>query len=1195
MSGPKQDPSNPILEASPTQVEDVQQSTIQDQEARPQQEESPGYETFLDSNDSLDEALMDLEMNFEHFLSVPDIESESSPELAQTSHQASAQADATIMTPAPPKPNLATSRLEDYLPKKSKSIDLSASSALPPPPEITGRAKEEILSAKERFQKMSSTGSIRALKPGDVLHQQPASAPSSAPPVEEAFDMTVREEDFAQTSIASMANPEELAEKTAIGPLPSLDELTSGEQSSEDAIPAVQGVAIDVDVDLEIAPGIPLNEADGLALDVTIDEDHLDQTIDSTVDTTLDTTLQELDDSPQDPQPTQRMRAPAFTMAEMQAGQPPQSPKKRPQEPSMEERMQRFQRMTSTLGTRSPAASPAVGAVVTPQGANTQGIATAAPTQFPRTASTGGFRPVTLKDKSQQHTPNASPTTGMPVQNQFARTASKQGQHSIAQGQFQRTASRGNVAPVVQGTVVGQAQGQFPRTASRGGVVQGAVVGQAQGQFPRTASRANIGGQGQFQRTSSRGNVAPVVQGTVVGQAQGQFPRTASHGGVVQGTIVGETQGQFPRTASRGGNMSLAPVVQGTVIGQPQPPSLASRSQSGLPAAGGSYSQGGLPAARGSHSQGRLPAARHTADLEIEVDLPPEPPREASPQETEQAKRVFSLMMRSYQAFEFYPINHSIVQNLSNDLFTALSKFFALRPTLDVDLDRFSVRYFGKEILRDESVLNNFVFILFTDGIRRLSFYEGLVEEEFVRFFKVLNECSKARSRNEDSVTLLWEHQFEHIRYYLVEDLYEVCVPNLLDLFDELDEDNLEWTDKLADSLQGVDHMNPKRSIIDNSLRAIEALNRADLGLNELEIKELFELFINEREKLMFRFFRVIALVLGNNDASEEMTVLVELLNRIQPMLRELDDVNLLVDCLSLINRLNSLLQKNPDALAASWRSALQEALSQSQDTEMVEYLAVQLDNSPGNAALLKAIQLYFSIYNPAKPGPLLAAHQTIIQRATRQKWTQLLVEKYRPNPRMLVDQLHSEDDKVARYTCILLGELAAKETLTFLEQAGKHANEQVRVEALRAISKMVGIKMSKRLASILRLAFIGKNSEARVLAIRTLPNLEHQSHSFIIDLFNKRMYENWEIKEVRLFIRSLLKLVERYPKWLQILGDTLLADYKGRFGGGRQDILRVVLEELRDSQNPHAFDLLDRLHEQGSRHLKRVFREVIK
>jgi hypothetical protein len=81
-----------------------------------------------------------------------------------------------------------------------------------------------------------------------------------------------------------------------------------------------------------------------------------------------------------------------------------------------------------------------------------------------------------------------------------------------------------------------------------------------------------------------------------------------------------------------------------------------------------------------------------------------------------------------------------------------------------------TVAYAGEE--RD-----SLAFLLYRDGIRELSFQPGFEGDDLDRFVSLLARAHRLREDEEDLLTLLWEHDWQCLRYRYVEPLAEGVKP----------------------------------------------------------------------------------------------------------------------------------------------------------------------------------------------------------------------------------------------------------------------------------------------------------------------------------------------------------------------------------------------------------------------------------
>ena len=144
--------------------------------------------------------------------------------------------------------------------------------------------------------------------------------------------------------------------------------------------------------------------------------------------------------------------------------------------------------------------------------------------------------------------------------------------------------------------------------------------------------------------------------------------------------------------------------------------------------------------------------------------------------EARQVGEILQLLVRAQKTHRLYLGSNPITDRLEAELFTKFSAY--LRSTGPVEL---SVREY--QIYHDESVVyenldgnESLAFLLFRDGIRRLTFLPELDREELHRFLITLNRVAVLINTEDDLVTLFWEQDFQAIRYFAIDELSDEAI-----------------------------------------------------------------------------------------------------------------------------------------------------------------------------------------------------------------------------------------------------------------------------------------------------------------------------------------------------------------------------------------------------------------------------------
>lgn len=94
---------------------------------------------------------------------------------------------------------------------------------------------------------------------------------------------------------------------------------------------------------------------------------------------------------------------------------------------------------------------------------------------------------------------------------------------------------------------------------------------------------------------------------------------------------------------------------------------------------------------------------------------------------------------------------------------------------LAIDVGPYTFSLEGQEILKIDRASENYIYRLFQDGVRQISFAEDLTHEDLERFLEVLfTNFSDRRFRGDNIVTLLWEADLQSISYTAIETFLEI-------------------------------------------------------------------------------------------------------------------------------------------------------------------------------------------------------------------------------------------------------------------------------------------------------------------------------------------------------------------------------------------------------------------------------------
>jgi hypothetical protein len=152
--------------------------------------------------------------------------------------------------------------------------------------------------------------------------------------------------------------------------------------------------------------------------------------------------------------------------------------------------------------------------------------------------------------------------------------------------------------------------------------------------------------------------------------------------------------------------------------------------------------------------------------------------REAPAAGYQEVDALMQLLVKALRATQLYLPNNPVYQQAIHNLRAGFAPVWEYVDQLFLDVTESDLVWEGKPVLSQKNKRDSVPWLLFKDGIRRITFLKGVEEEEIARFLTVLNRAKTLPAEaDDDLLTLLWEQDFEFIRYDFVELAMPETVP----------------------------------------------------------------------------------------------------------------------------------------------------------------------------------------------------------------------------------------------------------------------------------------------------------------------------------------------------------------------------------------------------------------------------------
>ncbi|MEF9437939.1 MAG: hypothetical protein L0922_04030, partial [Candidatus Mariimomonas ferrooxydans] len=161
------------------------------------------------------------------------------------------------------------------------------------------------------------------------------------------------------------------------------------------------------------------------------------------------------------------------------------------------------------------------------------------------------------------------------------------------------------------------------------------------------------------------------------------------------------------------------------------------------------------------------------------------------------AKDIVEGIRKGKKLLKMYPQNNPIYIKTFEGIYSKFESFFELYNEIPLQIHQNEISFNNEQIYYSQEKENNLALFFFKDGIREITFLKGFTREECEDFIKILNTDFENIALDDDIVTLLWEQDFEYIKYVVDEDA----------LSDEEEEEKNRMTEEIKNKLHSDDDL----------------------------------------------------------------------------------------------------------------------------------------------------------------------------------------------------------------------------------------------------------------------------------------------------------------------------------------------------------------------------------------------------
>ncbi len=149
--------------------------------------------------------------------------------------------------------------------------------------------------------------------------------------------------------------------------------------------------------------------------------------------------------------------------------------------------------------------------------------------------------------------------------------------------------------------------------------------------------------------------------------------------------------------------------------------------------------------------------------------------KEAADPEVSSVKQLLKLLDKTSKSTRTYGFSNPVAQKFFQQFYQDLTTHLDTYATLGFLVQRSELHYKGEVVYQTDSSGENLAFKLYADGIRELTFHEGLTQEDLTFFLEALwGGADPAQNDDDDIVTRLWVKNLSTITFVTAEELIKL-------------------------------------------------------------------------------------------------------------------------------------------------------------------------------------------------------------------------------------------------------------------------------------------------------------------------------------------------------------------------------------------------------------------------------------
>lgn len=402
------------------------------------------------------------------------------------------------------------------------------------------------------------------------------------------------------------------------------------------------------------------------------------------------------------------------------------------------------------------------------------------------------------------------------------------------------------------------------------------------------------------------------------------------------------------------------------------------------------------------------------------------------PEDINVAKDVIQSLVKAKKIIRLYPENNPIYAKTIEENFSKFADFFNYRDELTLKITQNEMLLDSVQVYHNPETEDNLALFFFRDGLRELSFKKGLSREELEEFLKTITLDFDREDSEDDIVTLLWEKDFQNIKYIVDE----------ISLMEDEDYES-----------KAVAEIKSKAPGDDAFLEAYtDALNAKDIGdipivnLTDKDIQLLVKEIERDQSDKTREFSEILFKMLLNAESQAEYEDAYCFFKDTIVHCLKHGDLKVFVDILKRAKGIG----ESP-TISENIKNQIARLLRVANSDESIRYIGEIFDSNIDKNILNEYIRFLDKNAIPLFIS-LLGERDTI---SARKKVISILIQLGKDDIQAIASALHDTRWYVVRNIVYILRQIGDEGVVEYILNTVRHEDARVRKEAIKALGEL--------------------------------------------------------------------------------------------------------------------------------------------